>query len=111
MEKTLFLQIHPRDNVAVALADLEAGFAAGATVLKEPVKRGHKFAIADIAQGEMVIKYGAPIGHATEDIGAGEWVHTHNLKTIVQYSLQTGRRNIRRAHENHSHAVFLQTLS
>lgn len=81
MEKTLFLQIHPRDNVAVALADLEAGFAAGATVLKEPVKRGHKFAIADIAQGEMVMKYGAPIGHATQDISAGEWVHTHNLKT------------------------------
>ena len=81
MEKTLFLQIHPRDNVAVALTDLQAGFNADGVVLKEAVSRGHKFAITDIAAGEMVIKYGAPIGHATCDIAAGEWVHTRNLKT------------------------------
>ena len=81
MEKTLFLQIHPRDNVAVALTDLQAGFNADGVVLKEAVGRGHKFAIADIAAGEMVIKYGAPIGHATCAIASGEWVHTRNLKT------------------------------
>ena len=81
MEKTLFLQIHPRDNVAVALTDLQAGFNADGVVLKETVGRGHKFAIADIAAGEMVIKYGAPIGHATCAVASGEWVHTRNLKT------------------------------
>ena len=81
MEKTLFLQIHPRDNVAVALTDLQAGFNADGVVLKEAVGRGHKFAITDIAAGDMVIKYGAPIGHATCAVASGEWVHTRNLKT------------------------------
>ena len=81
MEKTLFFQIHPRDNVAVALTDLQAGFNADGVVLKEAVGRGHKFAITDIAAGDMVIKYGAPIGHATCAVASGEWVHTRNLKT------------------------------
>ena len=42
---------------------------------------GHKYAIRDIAKGENIIKYGNPIGHATEDIKRGEHVHTHNVKT------------------------------
>ena len=42
---------------------------------------GHKYAVRDIKKGENVIKYGNPIGHATEDIRAGEHVHTHNTKT------------------------------
>lgn len=85
MEKTLFLQIHPRDNAAVALADLQTGFVADwqdhRVTLQETVARGHKFAVTPIPCGTMVIKYGAPIGHATRDIAAGEWIHTHNLKT------------------------------
>ena len=42
---------------------------------------GHKYARRDIAEGENVIKYGMPIGHATRAIAAGEHVHVHNLKT------------------------------
>lgn len=42
---------------------------------------GHKYALKDIKKGENVIKYGNPIGHATEDINAGEHVHSHNVKT------------------------------
>lgn len=42
---------------------------------------GHKYAICDISAGENIIKYGAPIGHATCDIKKGEHVHSHNLKT------------------------------
>ena len=45
------------------------------------IKDGHKYAVRDIAKGESIIKYGMPIGHATEDIKKGEHVHTHNLKT------------------------------
>ena len=41
---------------------------------------GHKYARFDIAKGENIIKYGQPIGHATEYIKAGEHVHTHNVK-------------------------------
>ena len=49
---------------------------------------GHKYAVRDIAKGEDVIKYGNPIGHATENIKAGEHVHTHNLKTNLSGNLE-----------------------
>ena len=42
---------------------------------------GHKYALRDIAEGENVIKYGMPIGHATGLIRKGEHVHVHNVKT------------------------------
>ena len=42
---------------------------------------GHKYALRDIAEGENVIKYGMPIGHATRAIAKGEHVHVHNVKT------------------------------
>ena len=51
---------------------------------------GHKYALRDIKNGENIIKYGFPIGHATEDIAEGEHVHSHNVKTnlsdISEYS-------------------------
>ncbi len=49
---------------------------------------GHKYAIRDIVKGEQIIKYGQPIGHATENINAGEHVHTHNVKTNLSGILQ-----------------------
>ena len=49
---------------------------------------GHKYALRDIAAGENIIKYGNPIGHATEDIKAGEHVHTHNVKTNLSGNLE-----------------------
>lgn len=51
------------------------------------LKNGHKYALRDIAQGENVIKYGNPIGHATAPIKAGEHVHTHNLSTSLSSDL------------------------
>ncbi|MBO5926961.1 MAG: altronate dehydratase, partial [Clostridia bacterium] len=52
------------------------------------VKDGHKYAVCDIKKGENVIKYGSPIGHATEDIKKGEHVHTHNVKTNLSSVLE-----------------------
>ena len=49
---------------------------------------GHKYARCDIKTGENIIKYGNPIGHATEDIKAGEHVHTHNVKTNLSGNLE-----------------------
>ncbi len=63
------IRIHPSDNVAVDLAT------------------GHKVALIDIAAGENVIKYGFPIGHATEFISKGSQVHTQNLKTNLKDKL------------------------
>jgi (2R)-sulfolactate sulfo-lyase subunit alpha len=42
---------------------------------------GHKIALADIKQGDTVLKYGHDIGKAVADIKKGEHVHVHNLKT------------------------------
>ncbi|MCE5343459.1 MAG: altronate dehydratase family protein [Eubacteriales bacterium] len=81
------LQIHPADNVAVALIDLAAGETI--TVDGHPcalisnVPAGHKFALRPIAPGEPVLKYGQPIGTASTAIAAGEHIHTHNLRTLL----------------------------
>lgn len=88
-----FIRINEIDNVVVALQDLAKGQTIRVNgkdvVLKEDVKRGHKVAINEIQENDYVIKYGYPIGHATQLIGAGEHVHTHNTKTnldgIVDY--------------------------
>ena len=48
---------------------------------------GHKYALRDIKKGENIIKYGNPIGHATEDIKKGEHVHSHNVKTNLSGNL------------------------
>ena len=48
---------------------------------KNDVPIGHKVALADLAVGDTVIKYGEDIGKAVADIAKGEHVHVHNLKT------------------------------
>ena len=76
-----FIQIAGGDNVAVALEPLKAGEQLLGVTLAEDIPAGHKFALRPIAEGENVVKYGFPIGHATAPIAAGAWVHTHNVKT------------------------------
>lgn len=44
---------------------------------------GHKKALENIQEGQKIIKYGMPIGVATCGISSGEWVHTHNVKTLL----------------------------
>tara|TARA_R110000744_G_scaffold47804_1_gene104933 strand:- start:4289 stop:5803 length:1515 start_codon:yes stop_codon:yes gene_type:complete len=82
-----FIQVHPNDNVVVALDDLSQGFqfsmGDNTIVLSQDVTRGHKIAITPLLQGEDIIKYGYAIGHCIEDIAIGTWVHSHNLKTSL----------------------------
>lgn len=86
-----FLQINPADTVAVALRPLTAGFVATiseeAVTLRTDIPAGHKFALRDIAEGEDVIKYGYPIGHALRNIAKGELVDHHNIKTNLSGTL------------------------
>lgn len=86
------LKINEFDNVVVALKDLEKG-----TIIKEfdevitlleDVKAGHKIALVDIGAGGKIIKYGYPIGRATENILKGQWVHTHNVGTTLDGMLE-----------------------
>ena len=80
-----FIQIHPNDNVAVALSPLPSGkeitLGGNTFQLREEIPLGHKFTLLPLKSGTPVIKYGCPIGTLQEDCPAGVWVHTHNLKT------------------------------
>ncbi len=82
---TTAFQIHAADTVATLLADAVAGAPVelrGATVgvvpAVEPIAMGHKIALAAIAAGDPIVKFGIPIGRATEAIRLGGWVHLHN---------------------------------
>lgn len=79
------IKVNENDNLVVALTDLvkdEVIDIDGKEIkLKEDVKRGHKIAIEEIKVDENVVKYGFPIGHATEGILEGQWIHTQNTKT------------------------------
>ena len=81
-----YLKINANDNVAVVLADvLTAGdvveLDGQRVVVQQEVARGHKVALVDMGAGQQVVKYGYPIGHLTQAVKAGEWIHTHNLKS------------------------------
>ena len=80
-----YLQINPKDNVAVALAPLSSGTAVEldgfSLTLNEDIPQGHKFALKDIKKDEQIIKYGCPIGFAKEDISTGSWLHIQNIRT------------------------------
>jgi altronate hydrolase len=79
------MRIHPLDDVAVAIDTLAAGsevrVADEAIVTLEEIPAGHKFALRDLDQGEVVRKYGFPIGETTAAIARGAWIHEHNLRT------------------------------
>ncbi len=77
------VHLHPADNIVVAARSLDAGESiqvAGRTVtLAEPIRLGHKVAVAPIGKGQRVLKYGQTIGVTTEAVEPGQWVHSHNL--------------------------------
>ncbi len=83
--ETKYLKINPADNVVVAISDLKAGEAitvdGHAITLKEDVPAGHKVTLKDFAQGENIIKYGYPIGHAVTAVEQGRWINETQIKT------------------------------
>jgi (2R)-sulfolactate sulfo-lyase subunit alpha len=87
------LLVHdPADNVGVVVVE---GLTAGTDMLcvvthddsdfrlrvGMDVPIGHKVALADLAIGDTVIKYGQDIGRVVAPVKRGEHVHVHNLKT------------------------------
>ena len=76
--------LHPDDDVAVVGVDTPAGTALtarGITVrTASDVPSGHKVALRAIAAGEVVRKYGEPIGFASVAIAPGDHVHVDNLE-------------------------------
>jgi altronate hydrolase len=77
------IRLHPADNVAVARVPIPAGAAllvdGVRVVARDAIPAGHKLAVAAIQPGEIVLRYGQPIGRASQPIAPGGHVHTHNL--------------------------------
>lgn len=92
MEQASFLKINPADSVVVCLRAMKAGeiIAADGREIKllQDTPAGHKVLLEDKSEGEDIIKYGYPIGHALKDLKAGEWVNENNLKTNLAGTLE-----------------------
>ena len=92
MEQATFLKINPADSVVVCLQAKKKGDIIEIDGLKVVVNQdtpaGHKVLIKDAPKGTDIIKYGYPIGHAKEDLKAGDWVNENNLKTNLSGTLK-----------------------
>ena len=92
MEQKTYLKINPADSVVVCLQPKKKGELIevdGLTIaLNQDTPAGHKVLIRDVKEGENIIKYGYPIGHARQNMKAGDWVNENNLKTNLSGTLE-----------------------
>ena len=91
MSETSFIKINVKDTVVVCLRPFRKGETivvnGQETTVLQDTPAGHKILIKDTREGEDIIKYGYPIGHAAEDLISGQWVNEHNLKTNLSGTL------------------------
>jgi altronate hydrolase len=78
------LQLDPRDNVLIALTDLNQGdqvqFNRNTYSLVSPVTAKHKFATEDLPVGSDVIMYGVLVGKTSQPVKKGEALTLGNLR-------------------------------
>lgn len=83
-DKTPFLQIHPKDNVLVALRDLKSAevieFQGFSIELKEDVKAKHKFTILDLDKDQEIYMYGVLVGKLNYALPQGSLITVENLR-------------------------------
>ena len=80
--------MHPSDNVATAVEEIQPGeevtILSGREALNlraaEKIPFGFKIALQSIGRGEVIRKYGETIGTAGAPIARGALVHIHNLE-------------------------------
>lgn len=78
------LVVNPKDNVCIAIEDIEKGnnvvLPVGDTFpALSDLPYGHKIAMSDLKDGASVIKYGEPIGELKRDVMKGDWIHLQNI--------------------------------
>ena len=92
MEQATFLKINPADSVVVCLQPKQKGdiieVDGKQVTVNQDTPAGHKILITDVREGEDIIKYGYPIGHARQALKAGDWVNEDNLKTNLSGTLE-----------------------
>ena len=90
--QTTYLKINPADSVVVCLSPKKKGdlitIDGRKIAINQDTPAGHKVLIKDVAEGENIIKYGYPIGHAMTSMKAGDWVNENNLKTNLSGTLE-----------------------
>lgn len=74
-----FIKLTSDDNIILAVDPFAPGDQADLVAARDRIPRGHKMAIAAIAENDPIVKYGQVIGFARRPIEAGEWVHEHNV--------------------------------
>ncbi|UYQ91809.1 altronate dehydratase family protein [Chitinophaga horti] len=83
-----YLQIHPKDNVLVALQDLPAGstvqFNDQTIQLVKDIPGKHKFPIVDLATGDAIVMYGVLVGKAMSPIAKGDLISTANTEHMAE---------------------------
>jgi len=92
MALATFLKINPADSVVVCLSPKQKGdiieVDGKQITVNQDTPAGHKVLIKDVQEGEDIIKYGYPIGHARQAMKAGDWVNENNLKTNLSGTLE-----------------------
>jgi hypothetical protein len=97
MSDPKLLQLSPHDNIFVARCGIKAGetliIGGQSVVVETTIPLGFKVAARDIAEGEKILKYGAPIGSARQPVRIGEIVHTNNMQSdyLPTYDREKGR--------------------
>ncbi len=82
------IRMHPKDNVLVALTDLEKGlivdFNNQTYQLQDTIKAKHKFYTSDLYEGAEVFMYGVLIGKVQTNVLKGSLMTTENLKHAAE---------------------------
>jgi altronate dehydratase small subunit len=89
MAKLKAIVMKEKDNVCTVVEEVVAGTDVGMDVggkvlvinAGDSIQMGHKLATREIAQGDIVVKYGEIIGRATQNIAVGRHVHVHNMES------------------------------
>ncbi|MBQ4392608.1 MAG: altronate dehydratase [Prevotella sp.] len=116
MEQATFLKINPADSVVVCLQPKKKGdiieVDGQQIVIAQDTPAGHKVLIRDVDEGENIIKYGYPIGHARQSLKAGDWVNENNLKTnlsgTLEYTYEPVDEKLAIAHENRTFKGYVR---
>ncbi len=82
------IRVEKEDSVAVVAQDTRKGDSLDCSgfeiVAGADIPLGHKIALGGIREGDLVFKFGVPIGRAKLPISAGDHVHVHNLADITE---------------------------
>ncbi len=83
-----YIHLHPKDNVLVALENLEAGikisFKGMEFKLSQHIPAKHKFAISELKTGDEVVMYGVLVGNVVQNIPQAGLISIHNITNATE---------------------------